>query len=115
MRLTPVGRAAGALSVGLTSFPGVLLRFGGHTDLVLPVCGCDACDDLVQDLRGMLRFHVEALVSGGFAERGSADGSTGYRFVAQSGSSSGSTTADAAVWPGDHREYDHEWAAWTRR
>lgn len=114
VRLVPVDRAAGRLTVGLTSFPGVLLRFGEHTDLVLPPCGCDACDDLVQDLREALRFHVEALVAGGFAERGTADGAAWHRFVAHSGLSSGSTTADAA-WPGPHQAYDNEWVAWPRR
>ncbi|WP_022888728.1 DUF6226 family protein [Agromyces italicus] len=114
VRLVPADPASGPLTVGLTSLPGLLLRFGEHTDLVLPRCGCDACDELVQELRDALRFRVEALVTGRFAESGAADGSAWHRFVTETGSSAGSSSPDAAG-PGPHPVYDHEWSAWRRR
>lgn len=114
VRLVPADPAAGSLTVGLTRFPGLLLRFGEHTDVPLPVCGCDACDESVQELRDRLRFHVEALVTGGFAERGRADGSSRQRFATDAGSSGGQTFA-AGAGPGPHPVYDHAWAAWPLR
>lgn len=113
VRLVPADPAAGSLTVGLTRFPGLLLRFGEHTELPLPFCGCDACDDLVQDLRGELRFHVEALVTGGFAERGRADGTRWRRFATEGGSSGGSWSGGMEG-PGPHPVYDHAWAPWPR-
>lgn len=112
VRLIPSDPQAAALTVAFTSFPGVLVRFGEATDLVLPFCGCDACDDLVQHLVEDLRFHVEALVTGGFAEWHDSKGA-GHRFaVGAWGTTSSFTPADdppAAV------SFRHTWGRWPLR
>lgn len=119
LRLVPGDPAAAPLVVGLTRFPGVLLRFGEQTDVVLPHCGCDACDELVQDLRDEARFHIDALVLGGFAEGVSADGAQWHRFVTSRGSMSGTTPADGARAPGVARTSGvartRDWRAWRHR
>lgn len=112
VRLVPLDADAAPLTIAFTSFPGVLVRFGRATDVVLPFCGCDACDDLVQELVEDLRFRVEALVTGGFSEWHGSKGS-GEKFeVAGWGSSSSFAPADA---PAPDREYRHDWSAWRPR
>jgi hypothetical protein len=112
VRLRPAHPAAAALTVAFTSFPGVLVRFGRATDLVLPFCGCDACDDLVQDLADDLRFHVEAVVRGGFSEWHGTKGS-GERFEVDGWGSKGSFVPTDG--PPPDPGYRHEWVAWPSR
>ncbi|WP_308797422.1 DUF6226 family protein [Agromyces silvae] len=112
VRLVPADAKAAPLTVAFTSFPGVLVRFGEATDVVLPFCGCDACDDLVQHLVEDLRFHVEALVTGGFAEWHDAKGA-GHRFaVGAWGTNSSFTPSDD---PPTISPFRHDWAPWPLR
>lgn len=89
--------------VGLTAFPGLEFRFGESARVVFPSCGCDACDEHVEDLVESIREHVEAVVSGGFAE--GADEWWSFR------------TERWASWTGDARRpvRRHDWPAWPRR
>ncbi len=66
IRLTPVTGVP--LVLGFTTFPGVAMRIGPNVELAFPHCGCDACDEQVDELCEELRLHVDAVTSGGFHE-----------------------------------------------
>lgn len=69
LRLEPAHARASALEVVLTSFPGLLLRFGREGGARVPTCGCDACDETLEDCVEELRRYVDAVVAGSFGER----------------------------------------------
>ena len=50
VRLQPVAEGAGALTVGFSRFPGLVVGFGGDGVEAYPPCGCDACDEDVSAL-----------------------------------------------------------------
>jgi len=54
---------------GFTSAPGVVLRVGRNVRLLFPDCLCDACNLQVDEMCDEIRFHVEAVTSGNFAEK----------------------------------------------
>ena len=56
------------LVFGYTEHPGVVLRVGANTTVVFPSCGCDACNLQVDELCDELKFHVDAVTSGGYTE-----------------------------------------------
>jgi hypothetical protein len=68
VQLTPEDPGAAPLTVVTTSFPGIIVRFGGQ-ELPLPECGCDACDETVPELSELLDRHIDAVVAGTFGER----------------------------------------------
>ena len=57
------------LVFGFTSAPGVVLRVGRNVRLLFPDCLCDACNLQVDEMCDEIRFHVEAVTSGNFAEK----------------------------------------------
>ncbi|MEA3501710.1 MAG: DUF6226 family protein [Actinomycetota bacterium] len=67
IRLTP--SIGVPLAFGFTSAPGVALRVGQNVRLLFPDCLCDACNSQVDEMCDELRFHVEAISSGNFAEK----------------------------------------------
>ena len=68
VRLDPVEGAPLVLAV--TGFPGVLGWSGAWSgDGLFPACGCDACDETVEDLLEGLHGFVASVVGGGFTER----------------------------------------------
>jgi len=69
VRLVPADPAASPLSVTFTEFPGLLLRMGVEDNLVLPMCGCDACAETVPECVDELRRRVDALTAGAYGER----------------------------------------------
>jgi hypothetical protein len=70
VRLTPADPGAAPLTVVFTEFPSVRFGFGGgHDDVRLPDCGCDACDETVPELAGVLAERLAALVGGTFGDR----------------------------------------------
>jgi hypothetical protein len=69
VRLTPADPAAAPLAVTFTAFPGLDVRMGRSNNFYLPSCGCDACDDSVEDCAEELRDAVHALTAGTFGER----------------------------------------------
>ncbi|MGW9630348.1 DUF6226 family protein, partial [Agromyces sp. NPDC055520] len=103
IRLTPRAADAAAILIGLTSFPGLVIRFGEFTRHPLPFCGCDACDERLSDVVDSARENVDAVVSGGFAE--ASGGWVSFRTAR--GSSEG----------GGQEPYGprRAWAAWPRR
>lgn len=53
------------IEVEVTPFPGAILRVAGH-DFPFPVCGCDACDEDVEELADEMEQLVDAVVAGRF-------------------------------------------------
>lgn len=68
-RLTPVPPDAGPLTVTFTAFPGLRIGLGQWHAIILPTCGCDACDEDPAELVRVLHDAVDALVHGNFEER----------------------------------------------
>ena len=69
VRLIPANPAAAPLTLIFTAFPGLEVRMGSDVWMHLPVCGCDACDETVEESAEQLRDQVEALIAGTFGER----------------------------------------------
>nr|WP_297430282.1 DUF6226 family protein [uncultured Actinotalea sp.] len=67
--LTPRSPDAPPLAVAWTDFPGVAVRAGVALDDGVPVCGCDACDEGLEELATRLEEHVMAVVEGRFREQ----------------------------------------------
>ena len=68
VKLSPVDPDAASITVVFSDFPGLNLRFGRWRTELFPVCGCDACDDSVDDLVGELTMMVESVTAGAFRE-----------------------------------------------
>ncbi len=68
VRVVPSDFKAAPLTFVLTSFPGVYLHAGSLHDFHFPVCGCNACDDKVENLIEELEWTVRTVVSGGYYE-----------------------------------------------
>lgn len=66
--LEPSRPDAAAVSIGFTSYPGLIVRFGRWHAEVFPRCGCDACDEDPDWLIEELRKRLDATTSGGFSE-----------------------------------------------
>ena len=111
LRLHPVTGQGADLVVVRTDFPGVHLRAGRWTQEAFPHCGCDACDEQVEDLVEELGDVVADVVAGRFGEELTAGavlrtwrlGSSSSAFLDPAG-------ARAAGHPG---RYD--WGAWPER
>lgn len=61
VRLSPEGVSGESMSIIYTSFPGVAVYVGSSYDGIFPVCGCDACDDDINDVVTDLEEHVLSL------------------------------------------------------
>ena len=103
IRLRPRADDAAPIVIGLTSFPGLVIGCGEFTRLTLPFCGCDACDEHVADSVDSAREHIDAVVSGGFAE--ASGGWVSFRTERYSSKGGGQEPY------GPRRA----WAAWSRR
>ncbi len=55
MRLVPANPAAAPLTLIFTAFPGPEVRMGRGDWMHLPGCGCDACDETVEECAQQLR------------------------------------------------------------
>lgn len=69
VRLAPRDPQAGPLTVVFDASPGLGVRCGRWRDVLLPECGCDACDERPEDLWDELQESVTALISGNLVER----------------------------------------------
>lgn len=69
VRLTPSDPGAAPLTFIHTQLPGIHLHAGAVTSWSFPSCGCDACDEVWDEVADELEETVRAVVTGGFAER----------------------------------------------
>lgn len=68
VRLLPRSSDAGPLTVAFSSFPGLFVRLGRWVFEPLPACGCDACDESLDEQQGRLASMVDGLTSGRLTE-----------------------------------------------
>jgi hypothetical protein len=64
VRLVPEEPEGGPLTIGFTSFPGLMMRLGRWFVEPIPVCGCDACDETLDEGRRRMESFIDDLVSG---------------------------------------------------
>ncbi|MDP8017633.1 DUF6226 family protein [Prescottella equi] len=69
VRITPAHSDQAPLTITFTSFPGLYLEAGAWQHISLPSCGCDACDEKVEDVLRELAEYSEALTAGQLSER----------------------------------------------
>lgn len=69
VRLTPTNADGAPLTFVFTSFPSVIVVAGAATEMLFPVCGCDACDEAVEYLADELEWQVLAVAAGNLHER----------------------------------------------
>ncbi len=67
LRLDP-GTDGAPVTFVFTGFPGLAVRYGRWCTGVLPMCGCDACDDDPSDLVAQLTARVWSVAREGFHE-----------------------------------------------
>ena len=68
VRLVPAAEGAAPITIILSRFPGLLVRFGEWHVEAYPACGCDACDEDPSELVDKLHEQVNDLVTGQFSE-----------------------------------------------
>lgn len=68
-RLTPTNTDGAPLTFVFTSFPSVIVVAGAATEMLFPVCGCDACDEGWEYLADELEWQVLAVAGGNLHER----------------------------------------------
>ncbi len=66
--LMPHDPQAAPIVVAFTEFPGLHVRFGSWRKEWFPNCGCDACDEMPDELIEEMTSMADAVVSGGFRE-----------------------------------------------
>jgi hypothetical protein len=69
IQLSPPHTDQAPLTITTTSFPGPSLDVGAGQHLALPACGCDACDEQVQNLVEDLVKYCKAVAEGRLSER----------------------------------------------
>lgn len=68
VRLIPADPACAPLGLVFTNFPGVILELGARYQWRFPFCGCDACDDSVDELLDDLEEQIATVAAGHFTE-----------------------------------------------
>lgn len=119
-RLIPAAPDASPLSFLLTSFPGLWLRFGTRTFEAFPACGCDACNEDVEDQLPGLASTIEAVVNGGFTESLERRGLLRTPWEITETTTAGSRHRSESRIDGARRRdlcrcYHHIYAPWPRR
>ena len=68
LRLRPKDEAAASITILFTSFPGLYVRFGRWVMDDFPRCGCDACDESIEEEIERLQAEIEGVIAGAFQE-----------------------------------------------
>jgi len=101
-----------------TGFPGVALRAGHAHHLIVPSCGCDACDEDVDLLVDDLAEALDALASGGLTETRQQRRLGRDRATIEVRTGDGWTRWSGTVEPGDELDAIpvgvHHWPPWPR-
>lgn len=119
--LVPTNPDSSPLSIASTAFPGLIVGFGRKQREPIPECGCDACDETVDDCASLLREIVDAVTAGAFGERivQAADGTWHETWRAtELGSRSGRTRVTverALLLRQELGSDDARWAPWPAR
>jgi hypothetical protein len=96
LRFDPPNDGASPIVVALTDFPGVRLRAGAFFSAAFPACGCDACDEGLEETVAQLEKTVFAIRAGRLRESVSGGWIT-QSIVLDNGSSSGSSRVEDAL------------------
>ncbi|SEJ50815.1 DUF6226 family protein [Demequina mangrovi] len=67
--LLPRHDACAPLVIAETDFPGIVVAMGAAGDERVPACGCDACDESLEDSAALLEDLVLSVAQGRFQER----------------------------------------------
>lgn len=112
IRLVP---AVGApLSLLLTDFPGVLVRFGEWGREAFPACGCDACDEQPAEVIARMHRLIEATVVGRYEEE-LTKRMLLYSFTGAWGVESSEGRLERGEWRRHGEPGAHKWPPWPRR
>ena len=68
VRLRPREPAAAPITISFTSFPGLFVRFGRWVRDQFPGCGCDACDESMEEEMERLQAKIDGVIEGAFQE-----------------------------------------------
>ncbi len=68
VRVSPRDPTCATLTFGFSSYPGVFLHAGVLHDFAFPACGCDACDEGINEILDRLEQTVFAVVGGNYRE-----------------------------------------------
>jgi len=68
VRVSPSNPDCATLTFGFTSFPAVYLHAGVLHDFAFPTCGCDACDEGINEQLDQVESRVFAVTSGNYRE-----------------------------------------------
>jgi len=109
--VTPEGAGA-PITVGWTTFPGVVVAHGWWSYDTFPGCGCDACDEDPAELERMMKQRVDDITAGLFQEHLTLDLRRGHEFPDSSGWTQ--LTPDQ-VPPGAVPGMRSSWKPWPRR
>ena len=120
VKLTPVDPAAAPLTMSFTAFPGLKIRIGTTVSMALPTCGCDACDEDVEECLQHLTPWITALTTGSITERLSRRGPRSWWHEVSTGSQ-GSTSGTLVE--GQHSKQlrkalptgEQHWTPWPAR
>jgi hypothetical protein len=121
--LTPRNSDEAPLVVGFSSFPGVRVRLGCWYTRGFPLCGCDACDENLEEEAERLTWLVENATEGRFRETiWIPDSGSAWRrteFWSTDGSSESSDSAvdreEAQRLLAGRQRSAYRWAPWSRR
>ena len=120
-RLTPNDPAAAPLTIGFTTYPGLILHAGLLHDFVYPTCGCDVCDEAAVGQVEQLEGHISAVVAGHYQETYTPGVELPLKFVLRSddaGEQAGSSRTDnyptglLATAGAQLRDLPSGWARW---
>jgi hypothetical protein len=125
--LVPRAREAAPLTVGVTTFPGLVVRCGWWCEYHFPICGCDACDEDATSEIARFDEMIAGVVHGGLTESahvpamfGDARVSYSLRSPVAGGGHSAEShqyflSRDEALRTGLTSTPTHRWAPWVRR
>ena len=68
LKLTPAQDSCAPVTLALTDFPGLAVRFGHWATDWFPSCGCDACDEMPEGEFERFAQFLDDVVSGRFRE-----------------------------------------------
>jgi hypothetical protein len=119
LRLRPRDDAAASITISFTSFPGLFVRFGRWVMDQFPRCGCDACDESVEEEIERLQAKIEGVIAGAFEESISIDDNGTaqrlYTFEARGSAAEGIDLQEARDLLASAERSSWTYAPWPRR